>query len=150
MSIPKIAIWSSGLFLALGTTAMAAQSSRPMMGGGPAMGSGCMMGTGTGQSGCGYGRSAKGLPDLTEAQQAQIAAITKRHQASLTDKLKAADQARDAMRLAMRDPATKGCRYPGHAGPDGRKHDRADPGTPRHQAGVRGRADPGAEEGRVE
>lgn len=107
MNIPKIARFGSGLFLALGATALAAQGHCPMMGGGHDMGPGSMMGTGIGQPGCGYGMVSKGHLNLTDSQRTQIDAITKHHQASLTDKLKTADQARDAMRRAMNDPATK-------------------------------------------
>ena len=98
MNITKIIALSAGLVLA--ATALSAQGMGPGMGG-PMGGRKACGGRWQGQA---FGPMARFL-NLTEAQQAKAKAITEGHQATLDAKLKAADEAREAQRKAMHDPA---------------------------------------------
>jgi Spy/CpxP family protein refolding chaperone len=94
MNITKIMAVSAGLIL--GTATLSAQGYGPGMGGG-------RMGGGRGpamMAACG----PQAL-NLTEAQQVGYKKILEAHQTSLAAKLKAADEARDAQRKVMHDPA---------------------------------------------
>ncbi len=103
MNLTKIIALSAGLIL--GATALSAQGFGPGKGGRGGMGGG-MMGGGMmrGQAQACMTPGA-GLT-LTEAQQAGYKKILEAHKASLESKLKAANDARDAMRKGMQDPAT--------------------------------------------
>jgi len=99
MNLTKTIALFAGLIL--GATALSAQGFGPGKGGRGGMGGG-MMGGGRGQA-CtdpGFGLT------LTDAQQAGYKKILEAHKTSLDAKLKAADDARDAMRKGMQDPAT--------------------------------------------
>lgn len=93
MKISKIIGWSAGLALALTATVLAAQGFGPMLGGGHGKGQ---------AANCGPMTQAL---NLTEAQQANLKTLTERHQAALDAEQKVANEARDAMRKAMHDPA---------------------------------------------
>ena len=99
MKYTKIALWGAGLALALGTMPLAAQ------GRGPMMGCGGMMGMDWGQ-----GRECpppmERFLDLTDAQKTSLKTIHERHDNALDTKTRAAEDARDDLRKAMRDPAT--------------------------------------------
>ena len=99
MNLTKTIALSAGLIL--GATALSAQGFGPGKSGRGGMGGG-MMGGGRGQ--------ACLTPDsgltLTEAQQASYKKILEAHKTSLDAKLKTANDARDAMRKGMQDPAT--------------------------------------------
>lgn len=99
MNLTKIIALSAGLIL--GATALSAQGFGPGKSGRGGMGGG-MMGGGRGQACMTPGA---GLT-LTEAQQAGYKKILEAHKASLDAKLKAANDARDAMRKGMQDPTT--------------------------------------------
>ena len=91
MNISKIIGWSAGLTLT--ATMLAAQGFGPMPGGGQGKGQAANCGPMT------------RFLNLTEAQQANLKTLTERHQAALDAEQKIANEARDAMRKAMQDPA---------------------------------------------
>jgi Spy/CpxP family protein refolding chaperone len=94
MNWAKIILCSAGFSLM--TSALVAQGSGPGMAGGPCQGQGDLAFQG--------GHMAH-LLNLTEAQKSAMKAVADRHQASLDAKIKAAGEARNALRTAMLDPA---------------------------------------------
>jgi len=108
MKILKTMLWGSGIALALGGTALAAQGFGPMWSqqggcgmGGRMMGGGMM---GRGMMGGGFRGWARFL-NLTDAQKAKARAIEESHWKSLQTKTDAAEDTRDAMQKALADPA---------------------------------------------
>lgn len=100
MNLTKTIALSAGLIL--GATALSAQGFGGGMMGGGMMGGGMMGGRAQACQTPGFGLGIT----LTDAQQAGYKKILEAHKASLEARLKAADEARDAMRKGMQDPAT--------------------------------------------
>ncbi len=92
MTLSKTFFWSVGF--ALATTVLAAQ------GAGPGMGGRCQ-----GQEAPFLGGRMASLLNLTAAQQAGVKAVAEKHRAALEARQKAAFEAHDALRTALRDPA---------------------------------------------